>query len=677
MKKIFNIALLSVFCFEMMLSTPTVQADDEKTAFNPTSAFSSAPCMISLPAGVLEGQDVICGYVTVPERRADPTGKQIQLAVMVIRSQQPNPEPDPIFMLQGGPGGSTIDTYSQLLLGPTATFAPNRDIVLFDQRGTLYSKPALTCDELYILTISTLDTMISDDEYENETQKALSACRTRLKSEGVNLSAYNSLENAADVEDVRNALGYDEINLYGVSYGTLLALRTIDQFPDHIRSVTLDSVVPPQTNFLLDAPKSQNRAFNVFFKSCATDDACRKAYPDLEKTFFSEVEKLDATPARITLTDPDTQKTYPARLRGEDLQNLLFQMLYSTELIPLLPRLIHGVQQNQFSLAERFESLLVFDQSMSYGMYYSVICSEESDFSIDDFDLQGVQPEIAKTAIDTPESIQQECRIWDVDPLPDTTNQPVISDIPSLVLSGEFDPITPPSYADLVAANLSHAYRVNFPTGGHGAVTSGSCQNQIFLDFLDHPTQPPDTTCLAENQKVEFRTPQNTLFLPSLISLLNLEPSELPWLVFFTISLFLCCSSILVYPVSWLIRKIRREDSSEKPFSEQLLPWLVILFSLVAIAFCGVIMFAAIQMAIQNQMVILVGLPKSWSLLFLLPVLLILLALWLWVCIGISWKNWARLNLAQAYNSLMVVSTLATLVVLAHWGMLTVLIFNH
>jgi len=174
--------------------------------------FEEAPCMVALPSGLVEGQDIDCGYLIVPEEYADRSGPTIQLGVVIYHSQDPNPKPDPLVMLQGGPGGSTIETYLQVI--PTnGRLLADRDIIKFDQRGTLYARPGLDCPEFMDLMIATLDQDLTDEEDIRLSLQTLQTCRDRLVNKGIDLSAYDSVENAADVESLRQALGYEKINL--------------------------------------------------------------------------------------------------------------------------------------------------------------------------------------------------------------------------------------------------------------------------------------------------------------------------------------------------------------------------------------------------------------------------------------------------------------------------------
>ncbi len=246
---------------------------------------------VSCSAFKISGDAFDCGYITVPELHADPNGKQIKLAVGVLPSTNTTPTRDAYVVAEGGPGGSTLDTFTaffqQGYYPAVDTLRAERDVVLYDQRGTLYSQPALTCPEELQETFDTIEQEIPPEESLRLSEQAALACRARLVKERVNLSAYNSIENALDIEDVRRALGYEKFDLYGVSYGTLLALHALRQTPETFRSVILDAVVPAQINPNSAIAESQNRAFEQLFDACAADADCGRAYPDLKQVFYA------------------------------------------------------------------------------------------------------------------------------------------------------------------------------------------------------------------------------------------------------------------------------------------------------------------------------------------------------------------------------------------------------
>jgi pimeloyl-ACP methyl ester carboxylesterase len=682
--------------------------------------FTPASCMFKVPSNAVEGRNVICGYVTVPEQHADPLGRTIDLAVAIIKSPQSNIQPDPLFMAQGGPGGSTIDTYAERLLTDSRLLT-NRDIVLWDQRGTMYSKPNLYCSEYDQLTADTIEKVLSKDQSKTLEQQTVAACRQRLAGEGIDLSAFDSLENAADISDIRQALGYEKINLYGVSYGTLLAQHYMRQFPDSLRSVILDGVVPPQTNFNLNGAQTMNRSFEELFKACQKDLSCNKAYPDLEKVFYETVDKLNKTPARISLTDSNATPpvTYQhAVIDGDTFMSGIFQMLYAGAIIPALPRVIFEAHQGKFDFFGRIFSQLVFDRSMSYGMYYSVFCSEDGVFKPEDQNLNNLPPEIVAAEKDTPAQLLEDCRIWQVTPLGPSANQPVISDIPTLLLSGQFDPVTPPPYAQAVAANLSHSQSVVFPTGGHGQAMEGTCEDGMINAFLAAPQTPVDTSCIQKQTQVAFITPARVIDIPGMLAVLNLEGSTGIEMSLLFGALFVLGSSLLVVPLAWLVTRLRRPKASLASYSEGSQPnpdslpssvsdpfqehpladspegaeatisiepsaisrffatfrWSAGLLAVLAFLSLGVFLFAVIYVLVQmisaNDMRLYYGIGGEARLWFVIPPSFALLSLGMLLATFLAWmRRYWSLGM-RLYYSFLTLAALGALFVLIRWGLL-------
>jgi pimeloyl-ACP methyl ester carboxylesterase len=649
----------------------------EAAAIPQINTFEQTDCMFTLPEGIQEGVDVICGYVTVPEQHAVPDGPTIKLAVAIIKSKETPAAADPIFFAQGGPGGSTIDAYAAPFLDSSNRLRAGRDLVLFDQRGAYYSKPNLVCTEIMDLTIKTLDQNLSSEESDKMFMQALRDCQARLSTEGINLSAYNSLENAADIDSIRSALGYEQINLYGVSYGTLLALHTMRLYPAMLRSVVIDSVVPTQRNFVLEAPRTEDRAFTTLFEGCKADEHCNRAYPDLEEVFFNLVDQFNKTPAKITLTDPTSQKTYPAILNGDGFQASIFQMLYSSEIIPMLPRLIYAARDGNFTVFELFYSLLTFDYTMSYGMYYSVICAEDADFNLSDYDLSGLRPQIVESEADSAEFLLDTCQMWDVDYLGPQLDEPVQSDIPTLILTGDYDPITPPDYARQAAETLPNSTLVEFPDGGHGELTSSDCADEIFLQFIADPNTRPDTSCLAKHAKVKFYHNRNMLFLDSPRRLLNLQGSSVAELIVFGFCLFLCLSAFILYPVNWLTKLFsKKAEAASQPFFYKLFPWAAVLNAATLLVFFVGFAAGGLIMALNNDMRFLLGFPVIWLPLFLLPPASFFLSAALLSGNIAAWVKRCGSTAGRLYGALLVLASCGAVIVLMRWGVVSVLLFN-
>ncbi len=645
--------------------------------------FEPGPCDFPETTNLALQMPLECGTITVPEQHADPDGPAIRLAVAILRSTAPNPDPIPVIFLQGGPGGSTIDLYLQLVpLNPRLN-ALNRDIILFDQRGTLYSQPNLFCEETYQLGIDLLDDDIPDEEADRMYLDALTACRDRLAAQ-TDLSAYDSIENAADVDAVRRALGYEQVHLYGVSYGTLLALHVLRVHPEGLASVILDSVVPPQVQAIADQPRVLNRGLNALFDACAQDEACSRAYPNLEEEFYFQIDRLNEDMDTIYVTDYETGTRYPALLDGDTVLYMVIQMLYSTDLIPLIPRTIYQIRAGDYRVAETILSNVVFDRSLSYGMYYSVMCAEDSDYNPAEVDLEGLPPALFEDQKTSVEQFLQVCDIFDVEPIDAGFTQPVQSDVPTLVLSGEFDPVTPPEYAAQAVETLGNNYNYVIPVGGHSQLTSGECQDSIVIQFMNNPDRAPDTSCIAA-MEMSFSTPGALVVMPNLISLLNPQGTDLLWIILYGLSALFLLSAILIYPIVWLVRKFSGPKPvttasapyalpetpaapTKKPLLYRLGPWIAGITGIMLVVFIAVVFAIALQMALANDNRVLFGLPGSARPLFVLPLLAVIASVLMLFGASAAWTRGSGSVWGRLYFSLLALAGSAASVVLFIWG---------
>ncbi|SDF48736.1 alpha/beta hydrolase fold [Blastococcus aurantiacus] len=467
---------------------------------DPKSSVDFDDCDFDVPAGV----DMQCGTLEVPADREDPDGGEIELAFGIVRSDAPDLAADPVVYLSGGPGQSTLELVPQGFAQLYEPLTANRDLVLLDQRGTGLSEPSLACDEYTEWALGSLGSGLSDEELEAGAFDALDECHERLADDGVDFADYNSAASAADLEDLRVALDYDEWNLYGISYGTRLAQQAMRDHPDGIRSVVLDSAYPADADLYEEMPGNAERAMDALFATCADDPACATAYPDLSRTFQDLVAKLNAAPAPITVVDASSGERVDDELDGDALVGFLFDSLYSTELVPHLPEVITAASAGEFGSI----GLLLGTQTQSLdfqaiGQQLAVQCHEEVSF--------GSREDVAAAAADHPlvegyfesgpssgSGIFDVCDSWDAGEAGSEANEKVSSDIPTLVLAGDLDPITPPRWGEQVAEDLSEAFYVQFPFTGHGALPSHECAVGIAEDFLDEPGQEPATGCVDD-----------------------------------------------------------------------------------------------------------------------------------------------------------------------------------
>ncbi len=467
--------------------------------------FESASCPMDTPAGAM----VDCGYLTVPEDRTQPDGRQVRLAVAILRSTSPTPAPDPIIYLEGGPGGTALNS---LDVWVEQGFLTTRDMIVFSQRGSVYAEPSLNCPEVEDWTKRYMGSP------EGFIKSQMLRCHSRLVEGDLNLRMYNSANSAADIEDLRRALGYEQINLLGISYGTRLALTAMRDAPDHVRSVVLDSTYPPNVDSFAEHAANAVRAYDMLFDGCAADPACNAAFPNLKNDFYNLVAELNAEPFRTTVDDPMTGQQMRVQITGNDVAGLLFLSLYHTEIIPELPQVFAVAANGEYDLLVFLVQLATLsgyntpynnDDWFSEGMYYSVQCREEYPFT-DEAEVRATRdafPEFEDYFVDGYKLDGLLCGLWRVGEADSRENQPVHSDIPTLILAGSYDPITPPAWGMRAAETLSSSYFYEFPGYGHGVSVLGGCPTSITQAFLDNPTVAPDGSCIAGIGTPTFTVP--------------------------------------------------------------------------------------------------------------------------------------------------------------------------
>ena len=473
-----------------------------------SSTFQSASCPFKPAGGVVEGRDVRCGSLAVPEDRTRPQSPTIQLAVAIFKTPSPHPASNPVIELAGGPGAGLLQDVGPVLDAKVLSSWPaNRDLILLDQRGTGYSRPALACPELNAYQDAILEKPLSREGKTALFVQAMRTCHDRLVKEGIDLNAYNTLEDAADVHALVRALGYRQVNLQTGSYSSRLALTIMRLFPSDIRSVVLDSADIPQTNVFLYTPSAAQRAFDTLFRGCAVNGLCNQRYPELRRVFAQLVTDLNTSPVTLQVKLPQAGQARSVLFSGDDLVQGVRAALYQTSLLPILPAVIYQLHRHDYTLLSQLYSALAQSDTINWGMYYSVECGEMMAFTtLPELRaaVQVVEPESRPYFLARAERDYQVCQLWHVQPVPAVQKAPVTSAIPALILAGEYDPAVPPDNGQLAAQTLSRGYYFLFPGTGHGVQFTSSCANAIALAFQDRPTVKPDASCISGLGEPDF-----------------------------------------------------------------------------------------------------------------------------------------------------------------------------
>lgn len=479
-----------------------------------TASFAPAPCPSPNLEGVPQldlGPEFECGELTVPENRADPQGATITLAVARTKAAASDPRPDPIVYLTGGPGGlGLLMGVQQVAAGWNA----DRDLILVAQRGTFHADPLLSCPEIDAFFHDSVRMSAEASATREAGTRAVQECRDRLAGQDIDLAAYNTLENAADIADLRVAMGIEEWNLYGVSYGTDLALQVLRDHPEGIRSVVLDSVVPPHVDVVAGFWPNAAAGYAALFEACGQDPACQAAFPDLESEFTDLVNELSAQPRTVTVPDPAGGAPVDVVIDGFTLANLVVTAGLIPGQIAGLPTMIHDLRTGDGTLAAATVLLGRPPSGLTgYGLTYGVFCGESvaaTDPETVEEAARAVLPRFPAEALDLVPQLRQvfeDCAAWDVGSVDARVHQPVHSDIPALIVTGALDAITPPHWADEVAAGLTGSHTLRFPGAGHDVmIWSTECGIAVMNSFLNDPGDYDDT-CLATVTVPPFTVP--------------------------------------------------------------------------------------------------------------------------------------------------------------------------
>jgi pimeloyl-ACP methyl ester carboxylesterase len=452
-----------------------------------------------------------CGYFTVPELHSEPEGKKIKLPVVVVRTASASPASDPLVVLQGGPGGSAIREYFSLVVSAAFRPAQDRDVILVDQRGAFLAQPSLSCPEYREVVIKRVQSGASPESAEADRVAANEACRKRLTDEGVNLAAYNSFENAADIAALPNALGYGTYNLYGISYGSLLAQHILVRHPQNVRSVILDGVMPRSGKFTLTRNANFQKTLQKVAAACEADALCKQDYPNIVDRFLKLIAALDAAPEpmKIETRLQGSDVSMDAPLTGNRLLNTMYYMLYDSLTISRLPRLVDLVEKKDYAYLGRLRNSYELEglAQTTFGLSNSILCSEDAAFTAEEATQADDATRAELNVFRSADEFLKTCQIWNVPALDATAHAAVTSDVPVLALNGEFDPTTPPESNTDALGGLRNVTAVTFKGMGHGQLNPlNKCAATIVGNFLNAPTAKQDVSCIEDMTALEFST---------------------------------------------------------------------------------------------------------------------------------------------------------------------------
>lgn len=426
-----------------------------------------------------------CAYLIVPENRSKPNGETIKLPFIYVESKNPNKHKDPVLYTSGGPGASSLRgvrfiNYRQ--------FSKDRDYIAFEQRGVTYAQPCLSCDGI---SEAVKEAYRKNQPLNNTLLEAVKACRKKLTQEGNDLSAYNTTENAADIEDLRRALKIDSINLIGISYSGGLMLTVLRNYPEHIRSIVLDSALPGFINYEEDALFSIDASFNKIFGNCERDSVGKPLYKNLRQRFHQYFTTIGNKEFSLHYLEKGAKDSITIKYHRSELIDFLMNNLQSNRELKNVPYYIVQVMEGKQHdyMKTYFDGIFNAGKENTLGMRYSMYCSEQIHYANQSLiDKQNeIFPYLAGyrfNDVDHPL-----CNCWNVQPVSPVAKTPVYSTVPALLATGDTDPYCPAFYNDVISRYMPNSQRVLFTDKTHGPALNTREGDVLIAEFLDNPYQ--------------------------------------------------------------------------------------------------------------------------------------------------------------------------------------------
>jgi pimeloyl-ACP methyl ester carboxylesterase len=443
------------------------------------------PCTLTSD-GSAQTVEAQCTTLRVPENRAAPDGRQIDLAIAWVPSSSAQARPDPVFMLAGGPGQAAREGY----VGAASAFAQirrNRHIILVDQRGTGGSN-ALACRG------ADGENAFTEDDGTDPVAAADFArrCATSLDADPRHYSTGEAID---DLDAVRAAIGAETINLVGISYGTRVAQQYARRYAAHTRSLVLDGVVPNTLVLGSEHAKNLEAALDAQFARCAADPVCAERHGDTRADLDAILSAVRMDPPLVRYRDPVTYERREERLSAESVAIVVRLFSYSPTVAAMLPMALHEAAGGEYeTLAAQARMIAsVLGEDIMHGMQLSVICTEDAgEFVVDPADADSVLGNLLL------ELTLAQCAVWPKGTRDPDFRKPLDTPVPTLLLSGEFDPVTPPRYGDEVARHLPNSRHLVARGIGHNVLPVG-CMPRVFAAFIDDiDPKGLDAACLDE-----------------------------------------------------------------------------------------------------------------------------------------------------------------------------------
>lgn len=557
--------------------------------------------------GRLQKENITWGNLLVPENWEKPDGTTIKIAVAVLKNTSGNKGADAVVFIQGGPGAGGVQNIGTWLDHPLRKM---NDIVLFDVRGTGFSEPRL-CPDLGKKFLEILAKNQSEQEDEKQKTAAALSCKQDLINREINIDAYHSLAVAKDINALKSQLGYPTWNVYGISYGTYMAQVYASNYPKDIKTLLLDSSIDDITTYYTKNTDNYMGSLLKVFNKCRGKADCNAIYPDLENSYYEVIKDLEENPITVSV-DKGLVDSGEFTFNAEDFKVAVQQALYNKQLVEVIPLLIYQFKDRNVdalgNLVPAFSSLLGLD----YGVYYCVSCNETlPNNDISDYEKNASKYKRLGGGISFYKSDFKVCDAWNANRKDSVMYYDMASlsdlQVPVLVLSGEFDPITPIANGEKVAQKFKNAHNIKGFTYGHvpGFTRKG---NQVTEKFINNPDQKPDMNAFKEVPKLNL---VSGVTINSGISKMGKSLNQLD--IMLIAPLILGLLIMVVFALIYLIKLLKGKYGTT---SDRMIRSLSIVTSIIGIVGLISLVLALLKVSGQNYFVIAFGLPDHFDYIF-------------------------------------------------------------
>lgn len=442
--------------------------------------------------GLGANERVNCGYLQVPENHSIPEGRKLNIAYVILKARNSSTNNEPLIFFMGGPGGEMLSPgFIEMWLN--TPIIENRDVILFDQRGTNYSA------ELPDIGLSLFNILAADANVASEQAMfidSLSLYKEICQKQGIDLGSFNSFENAKDVGLLMKHFAYKKYNLFGSSYGTRLARIVMEMYPEMVNSVILDSPSPLEGDFLLSRLHGYTKALQRVIDNCELNVECKGKYPNLEHDYLIAIEEFKSNPLKIQFNGG--KKFY---VNSQDAIYLLRRRLYSRDALQSVPIFIEGLANRDTviikSVVEAERN--IYFEKVNHSMFLSVenYSQFNPDLTTEKIDSVYKKLSLLPERLGYFNSLYVAGQTWHNNRLTNNEKKFLRSEIPTLILVNRFDPATPPENGLILKKDLTNSTLLVLNKGGHGALDGSECMWKLLTNFLEHNIiTESETSCL-------------------------------------------------------------------------------------------------------------------------------------------------------------------------------------